>query len=282
MIRDLDTSIEKLLMLEFGSPLPFKLSFDLPDRSFKPAAGATNTLNCYLYDIHENRDLRTVEPIRERQTDGTVRRRFPPARVQLSYCITAWSPAVPPAKPTLDEHDLLSQVLQALLKYPELPDSILAGTLAGQLPPLPTTVILPDGTRDMMTFWTALGGQLRPLLDYRITLSLAYRPVATGPMVTTQFSVFTQSDVDSSSDELIQIGGVVTNNASPKVPLPDVWVLESTTRRTAVTDSNGRFVFSGLRRGPTTLHARAVGFKETTRAVNIPEFVGDYNLILLP
>ncbi len=284
MIDDLDLSIEALLTMEFGGALPFDLSFAIPDKTFAPVSGSKNTLNCYLYDIREDRELRRTDPILARQPDGTVQKQYPPARVRLAYCITAWSPATVSVEiaPAQDEHKLLSDVLRALLKYPTLPPSALKGSLAGQQPPLPTTVILPDTDKIVSDFWTAVGGQLRPSLDYRVTLSLTYLDLVTGPMVTMQSSTFLQSDLGGPSDEWIQIGGQVLDNGLPPNPIPNAWVRADATGQTAVSDALGRFVFVGLKRGPQTIRARAVGFKDGIRNINIPEPAGDYNIVVSP
>ncbi|MGC4072984.1 MAG: Pvc16 family protein [Nibricoccus sp.] len=284
MIDDLDRSIEKLLQLELGPVLPFDLSFAIPDRNFSPVSGTKNTVGCYLYDIREDRELRRVEPSLQRRADGTVVRKFPPARVLLSYCITVWSPAAltPATAPTLDEHKVLSDVLRVFLKYPELPANILVGALAGQQPPLPTTTILPDIAKSVNDFWTSLGGQLRPSLDYKITLSLDYRALVSGPLVTTQINRYGSSDITGTMDEQIQIGGMVLDQAAPPNPIPNAWVRLDAAGRTEITDVAGRFIFTGVTRGPHVLQVRAVGFQDAVRGISVPEPTGDYNVTLLP
>jgi hypothetical protein len=282
VIDDLDRTLEKLLQMELGSPLPFDLSFAIPDKSFVPIAAARNTLNCYLYDIREQRELRTVAPYLERRPNGQVQRKYPPERVQASYCLTAWSPAsaTPGINPAQDEHRLLTEVLRALLRHPTLPAAALIGTLAGQQPPLPTVVIQPDSTKIANDFWTAIGGQLRPSLDYRITLSLDYRALIGGSMVTTQISSFGQSDVAGGLDERIQIGGQVTDSAVPPKAIPNAWVRLDTTGVMVVSDADGRFVFQGVSRGPHVLRVRAVGFTDAVRPITVPEPFGNYDVAL--
>jgi hypothetical protein len=282
MIDDLDRTVEKLLQMELGAPLPFDLSFAIPNKDFVPVSAARNTLNCYLYDVRENRELRTVAPYLEWQPNGQVQRKYPAERVQASYCVTAWSPALvtPAINPAQDEHKLLADVLRALLRHPELPAAALIGTLLGQRPPLPTVVIQPDSTKIVNDFWTAIGGQLRPSLDYRITLSLDYRALVSGPMVTTQISTFGQSDIGGGTSERIQIGGQVTDLAVPPKPIPNAWVRLDATGVTAVSDADGRFVFQGVSRGPHVLRVRAVGFTDAVRPIAVPEPFGNYNVAL--
>lgn len=68
----------------------------------------------------------------KRNSDGTVDQEKPPVRIDLSYLITAWSPAEPsPAtEPAVDEHHLLSMILEALFEHPFSPPSVFWGDLA--------------------------------------------------------------------------------------------------------------------------------------------------------
>lgn len=284
MISDFDRTLEALLEREFGSPLPFDLSWAIPDKNFSPISTNINTLNCYLYDITEDRDLRRVDPQITRNLDGTVVKKPSAARIKLSYCITAWSPAAltPAIFPMLDEHSLLSDVLTALMKYPTIPEEILVGTLAGQKPPLPTTVVLSNGGTINSEFWTSLGGQLRPSLNYSATLSLDYLAAITGPMVTSRVSRYRPQSLHGVVDELIQIGGSITDDSPTANPIHDAWVLIEELKRTESTDKEGRFRFSNLHRQAYTLRVRASGYHEAIRNIQVPEPFGDYNVQLTP
>jgi len=174
MFRDLDETIEQLFITRApaGSELSgANISFDLPDADWR-AGLDTLTVNCYLYDIRENRDLRTVEPPIQRSADGTraVRRRAP-VRVDSAYCITAWSPATDES--VLEEHRLLGQVLRVLLLHPTIPADVLQGSLADQVPPYPTVIAAPDGVKNQPEFWGALDQQLKPSLNYVLTLAVS-------------------------------------------------------------------------------------------------------------
>ncbi|WP_373498595.1 DUF4255 domain-containing protein [Desulfococcus sp.] len=174
MIRDLDETIEQLLISRApaGSELAgADISFDLPDADWR-AGLETLTVNCYLYDIRENFDLRTVEPPVQRSADGTraVRRRAP-VRIDCAYCITAWSPATDES--VLEEHRLLGQVLRVLLRHPTVPADVLQGSLADQIPPYPTIIASPDGVKNPPEFWGALDQQLKPSLNYVLTLAVS-------------------------------------------------------------------------------------------------------------
>jgi len=284
MISDFDRTLENLFKRELGSSLPFDLSFAMPKKDFAPISTDKNTLNCYLYDISEDRELRSVEPLLQRQPDGTVETTPAPARIKLSYCITAWSPAqtTPAIAPELDEHRLLSQVLVVLLKYPMLPADVLVGMLAGQAPPLPTTVVMPSDKKSASEFWNAIGGQLRPSLDYSVTLSFAYQPAITGPMVTTGITAYRPDLHASQVDEWIQIGGYVTDNAASPHPVANAWVLLTETGQAEITDPEGRFTFNRLKQGTYTLRVRAINFQEGNRPIQVPSPTGEYSVKLIP
>jgi hypothetical protein len=173
MIRDLDDTIQALLTSNAptGSELSSAaISFELPDAEWRQQIGIL-TVNCYLYDIRENTVLRTREPLLERSADRTqASRRRPPVRVDCGYCITAWSQAL--SESVADEHRLLSQVLMVLLQHPTIPASDLRGSLVNQVPPYPTVIALPDGVKNQPEFWGALDQQLKPSLNYVVTLAM--------------------------------------------------------------------------------------------------------------
>lgn len=193
MIRDLDDTIQQLLQTRApaGSELAgAEISFDLPDADWRGGLDAL-TVNCYLYDIRENLNLRTYEPAVQRSADGTraIRRRAP-VRIDCAYCITAWSPATDES--ILEEHRLLGQVLRVLLLNPTIPIDVLQGSLVDQIPPYPTVIALPDGVKNQPEFWGALDQQLKPSLNYIITLALSLDespPEATMPQVVAEVIV---------------------------------------------------------------------------------------------
>jgi len=192
IIDDFNTTLENLMKKEYGPEMPFDISFAVPCKDFHTVSTEKPSLNFYLYDIRENTELRSNEPLIERRADGSVIKKRPPMRIQLFYCITAWSPAQDDAigSKTREEHKQLSKALVALLKYQTIPSDVLSGDLIGQIPPLPTTAILPDAMENLAQFWNALDGLLKPSLDYRITISLDIHEDLEGRMVTTKISEY--------------------------------------------------------------------------------------------
>jgi hypothetical protein len=180
MIRDLDATIRHLLTTAApsGSALAgATISFDLPDAQWRTSLAGL-TVNCYLYDVHENLEMRTHEMLTARNGQLAARVK-PPVRIDCAYCITAWSPATTDA--VLEEHDLLSQVLIVLLKNPTISASMLQGSLVDQIPPYPTVVASVDGIgKNHPDFWTALDQKLKPSLNYIVTLALLLDAIPTG------------------------------------------------------------------------------------------------------
>ena len=121
MINDLDKTLETLLKQELKHLENLVISFETPAAEFNPGKPA---LDLFLYDIRENRDLRSNEWQVERSA-GMVTKLAPPVRVDCSYMITAWAGS--DDKAILEEHKLLGQVMKALLRYPNLPAELLQG-----------------------------------------------------------------------------------------------------------------------------------------------------------
>jgi hypothetical protein len=173
MIRDLDDTLKALF--ETHAPVNSALagaevSFDLPDAAWRSAL-QTLTVNCYLYDVRQNMAMRTAEAILVRSADNKRAARVsPPARIDCAYCITAWSTATTGA--VYEEHRLLSQALQLLLRFPTIPPGVLQGSLAGQFPPYPGIAAAQEGVKNMPDFWHALDQKLKPSLNYIVTLAM--------------------------------------------------------------------------------------------------------------
>jgi hypothetical protein len=175
MIDDLDKTLRNLLAQALPSLGAELISFDAPDAQFAPAGLA---VNFFLYDVRENRELRSSEWLDERQPNGNIARRRPAVRVACAYLITAWAGDV------ASEHRLLGQVMRALLRYPKIPAELLAGELAGQRPDPPTTALQASNLQSLGEFWQAMGGKPRAALSYTVTIGVdVAAPEDLGPPV---------------------------------------------------------------------------------------------------
>ncbi len=173
MIRDLDETVSELIRRDLPPSLAgqVQISFATPDDQFPPQSVSLPAIDLFLYDVRENRDLRSNEAYLERREDGTAIRTRAPVRVDFSYLVTAWpSESVP--EPAEDEHRLLGEVMRVLLRYPKIPEDVLKGELVGQQPALPVTALQPGRLQSLGEFWQALGGKPKAALNYQVTLSV--------------------------------------------------------------------------------------------------------------
>ncbi|HEY9598731.1 MAG TPA: DUF4255 domain-containing protein [Cyanophyceae cyanobacterium] len=173
MLDDLDRTLEELLKRSLPPDLvrQVSISFATPDAQFPPSSVTPPAIDLFLYDVRENRELRNNEWLLEHQSNGTVIKKPPLARVDCSYLITAW-PSESSTTPQRDEHRLLGEVMKALLRYPTLPSEILQGSLTDQELPLRAMPLQPMQLQSMGEFWQALGGKPKAALNYTVTISV--------------------------------------------------------------------------------------------------------------
>lgn len=173
MINDLDSTLEQLLKRELPASLveQVAISFAAPDDEFPPQSVVLPAIDLFLYDVRENRELRSNEWVVERQSNGAVTQRRAPVRVDCSYLITAW-PSKNSPNPAKDEHMLLGEVMMALLRHPVIPAAVLQGILKGQEPPLPAVTLMPGRLQSLGEFWQALGGKPKAALNYTVTIGV--------------------------------------------------------------------------------------------------------------
>ena len=174
MIDDLDRTLEELL--RHGLPPTLlehvAITFVAPDSEFPPSAVTLPAIDLFLYDVRENRELRSNEWYVERRDDGSAVRQRAPVRVACSYLVTAWPSAAAP-NPAQDEHRILGEVMKVLLRYPVIPEVLLQGNLKGQEPPLPAITIQPSELQSWGDFWQAIGSKPKAALNYKVTIGVA-------------------------------------------------------------------------------------------------------------
>src|SRR3954462_3389469 len=85
MFQDLDSTLAQVVN-DPTAPATLRnadVSFETPDRNFTPAPA---TVNLFLYEVRENRDLRDPTPVVEK-VGTTFVRRPPPVRLDCSYIV---------------------------------------------------------------------------------------------------------------------------------------------------------------------------------------------------
>jgi hypothetical protein len=248
------------------------VSFDRPSETFTPAQ---TTVNLFLYEIQEDLELRDNTPDVTR-TNGQVLIRRPPLRVACTYLVTAWP--VGGSDLALQEHRLLSQVLQVYSALPTIPPSLLQGSLVGQAPPLPLLAAEADGLKNPAEFWTALGNRLRAALTVTATVAVPVGAPVAAPAAITQRLGLQQLDQPATLTQSFRIGGRVTDAANQ--PVAGATALLVQPNLTTTTDADGHFRFSSVAAGTFTLRVTSGAItKEVT--ITVPAPVGsNYNLQL--
>ena len=137
--------------------------FDTPDINFSPKHPA---VNCFLYDIRENSDLRSSEWLFDKNTDGTAFKKRAPLWLNCNYMITAWADSIE------NEHRLLGEVFTTLLAY-EVNQTDGRNTDAQHKKNSSTFIKLNNSESEQsIELWRALGVKPRSALSYTLTSSV--------------------------------------------------------------------------------------------------------------
>ncbi len=287
MIRDLDMTIKKMLEEEApaGSELEYAgINFCIPDDKWR-TTGSGLDLNIYLYDIRENRHLRSNDFNREYNLDGTINETKVSPRVNCAYIFTAWDKSSANntgEEKTLQEHRLLSQVFKILLKNNTIKTSYLQSSLMGNEPDILVTTSLKEGLPNPVEFWNALGTPFRPAINCVFTFTMDLEdPGTTSPMVTTQINEYSLKEVPSSTEESIRIGGKVINTQNSE-GISEAIITIPSLNIEVYTDKNGDYYINDIPSGQISISVSATGYNSRNINIEIPSLTGKYNLELTP
>lgn len=268
MLFELDETIKAVLRERGGLPAAeVDIAFDAPDREW---SGRVNrpTVNCYLYDIRENLQLREAGWSVKRDLNGRqATKAIPPRLFDMSYVCTAWTNDVE------DEHRLLWRVLETFLRVPLLPEAQLQGDLRELNLPLITQVAQPNALlRNPAEVWSALENRIRPSVNLVVTMPLSDFDPVLAPLVFTKVVAIQER---GEREEQVTIGGVVRDEDGNL--LPHVTVSVEDHAYAAQTDASGRFRLPGMPPDTYTLVAEDDG-RRGTRTVEVPG--ADYDVQL--
>jgi hypothetical protein len=265
MIKSLDETIKKLI-LEKGrfDKSDVDIRFDQPTRDW--AAGLTKpAINCYLYDIRENVELRNREWIVEREPNGQAKKKIAPLRVDLSYLVTSWTTEVE------DEHAVLWRVLVALASTPLLPDSLLAGDLVHQPYPIRTqTAQVSDAMRNLSDLWNVMENELKPAINYTVTMAVERDWVFEGPMVFTKRIDVGRQGIEIPFESIYQFGGIVHSEKDGEQPIAGAEVTLVERGLHTQSDRYGRYTFANVPPGTYTIRVSA-GDERTELELTMPD-----------
>jgi hypothetical protein len=290
MIDDLSKTLRVILSTqevkqEFPQLGEAHIEFARPVTDYAPKAPQTICL--FLYDIRENRELRSNELSRVMGGNGQSTIAPPPLRLDCSYLVTAWPVQTNAGgtdvdqetgqDPFLLEHLLLSEVLQVLSRYPTIPADFLQGKLANppQEFPLPMITARADGLNNISEFWTAIGSNLRPSLSVKATISVQPSPpeVEAKPVLERIFNEDNPARLD--------ISGLVKDDAGAPVAGARIMIQELNLSTTS--DDKGQYSFSLIPIGKYNLRANwktDKGVKRKTVEINVPAAAGAYDVEL--
>jgi len=278
MFQDLDSTIAKILN-DPASPTKVAnadVSFLTPDKNFAPGQA---TVDLFLYDVKENRELRDPTPILERKGNSFIRKP-PPLRMDCSYIVTTWSTKNGAAKVS-EEHGLLGEALLWLTRFSTIPEKYWQGSMANprQLYPPPTMIAQVDPNKNAGEFWDALAIPPRPAFYLTVTIAMDLGIEESGPLVTTHSSNVASSG-DPARENWVQIGGSILDLNGLGIGNALVDVLDAGLRTTSGAD--GRYKFLRVPTGPRTIRVVAVGFQPKTQPLVVPGLPEQYDVTLTP
>jgi hypothetical protein len=260
------------------------------------------SVNIYLFDVRENRILRT-NAVHHDVSNGLVRKTEAPFRVECQYLVTAWSAARDSEQfaATVAEHRLLSLILAAFAEAAPLnPSRILPLAALGQVPAimrdteLPTRVAPPDGYPKVAEFWGTMGdgARFKPAAHLAVTIPLAFDPQDAGGIVETIMMDVGRDaglfEPPAEAERTLVIGGVVLDarppNAATPVPVAgarvDLLSSTGTFRAATTTSPTGEFSFAGLVPGSYRLaYSHALIPAHAPQPLAVPAASGPVQLI---
>lgn len=314
MIDALDNLLVDLIQSRapaMPGPIPVQVAFEPPGDDWRNFVANSNSLqlNVYLYDVRENVKFRSNERTFE-YLGGWYREHRAPPILNCMFLITAWSNVtanLPAVEPTPDEHALLYNVAEVLLRHRSIVIAdvyqtgitIPSGRNLASLPPqlqdeeLPIEVGYAETAEDMLDFWNTMRGAWRPGLKLKVALPVfPLEPASVDAMVTTLIGDYRQWDHPGSSEVLHTFGGAVlapvplAPPGTPDVPVSDAYVRVlglappaiQIVDRHVITGDDGRFLFARLQAGQYRLRAISAGRPPLQRDIDLPSETGEYDL----
>jgi Pvc16 N-terminal domain len=299
VIHLIDQLLRRLIVQGVPGLTDNEVGFDPPDADWRQRVGVSDRLsvNVYLVDLVENRRLRSTAVTRATAA-AEIFETSAPLRVDLHYLVSVWSPAQAggAVEPTLDEHQLMGEVIAALAEAEPLSFGrvfsgvpLPVGTPAELVEHVMPFALLPvEGYPKLQEFWGTMGDTVptRPVVYLVLTVPFFQLGRQAGRMVTTLRADYRA--VGATAGEILhEIGGTVGDSATPlpdgtPAPVGGAWVelITATGLRLALTRTgdDGRFVFGRLPAADFTLRASHENLGITARAIVVPSATGEYDL----
>jgi hypothetical protein len=260
MFDDLDETLRNLLVREVPlNPNEVDINFDRPDRE-NIARYSKPTVNLFLFDLTENRDLRETgwHPVRVNE-NGIVTLKWPPTRVDVRYLVTAWAQEVD------DEHRLLYHMYRTLNRVAMIPEEGREGAIENQTKPM-HLIVEDQAISDLVDMWTVLDNKLNPGFVLKCTLAMDLNGDRNVPPVRT--ARFGFKPYGYPAEYRNSLGGSVTDAQGQPVAGARVMVQG----RMVTTDDEGRFRTPPLmeRGDGVEIAVQAEGFASVTERRDLP------------
>jgi hypothetical protein len=257
MFADLDESLKT--MLEREVPLPpadVDIVFERPDRD-NVARFNKPTVDLFLFDVTENRDLRETGWRSVRNQNGIHTLRWPPLRLDLRYLVTVWAQAVD------DEHRLLFHLYRTLRRLAEVPEEAREGAIENQTKAL--HLLVEDGElKALVDLWGVLDNRMQPGFVLKATVAVDLNGAREAPMVRT--STMRTGRPGHPFETRHRIGGAVFDGEGN--PVAGARVLVG--GRFAETGEDGNFNIAPVPPGDLDIEVDAAGFGGAERQVSAP------------
>lgn len=287
MLNDLDQTLKQMMVTDMALDTnEVDVVFETPDSEWSGSLSRP-TINCYLYHIVENQDLRQSDwelagsagVATNGSINHSVTRRRLPYRIDIHYIITVWTNEIE------DEHRLLWRLLSVFMPYNNsyLPFEQLQGDLGAQEWPVRVKVVQSGEHvfKNPADFWSSMEVGIKPAVDITLTVPLDPEMERNIPLVLTK-RVKVHQEVDEPGRELrpVQLGGWVlqSDNGNTR-PVEGATVTLVEHGVNAHTDREGRFKFDHIPRGRYTLRAMSES-GQAEREVEVPG--PEYDLRLAP
>lgn len=194
-IINVNTALNNILKqyLNSDSSNAIDIRFDLPDVNSKQPAP---TISVFLYDVHEDLQLRQSDAARFSVKSSQLRAGY--VNLNCSYLITYWEGSdvandgnAPDSRPDNQAAKVMTLILHALLTSRELPG--VEGSYTRVIPPQ-------ENLNSLGNFWQSLGNRPRLSLLYCVTVPLLLDNSVPQPLVTNVSSKVSQvAAVDTST-----------------------------------------------------------------------------------
>lgn len=231
------------------------------------------TINFFLFDIHENIELRQTNWKVEGE-NGHVTRRLVPRRIDLRYMVSALTTRIE------DEHALLWRVLATLLTYPELPRDLLPEELRVIGVPIAAKVNLDDDGKRLLDVWSALNVPPHPALCYVLTAPMDLDLAIRSPLVLTRTARYSRTiEHDAEPETGTHIGGVVRSKED--IPVAGITVaLEGSAAEGSVTNDTGQFTLYDVPTGTIKLRVTRADGAHQSVTLEVP--AESYDIVVDP